>query len=241
MRSLRLFVPLALLLVALPAWAADQKVGFQDRVHKDPDGKEAKYILFVPHDYKADKAYPVILFLHGAGETGTDGKKQAAVGLGPAIRKQEKSFPYLAVFPQSQKRTWRAGSDDANRALAILEEVQKEFKIDPKRVYLTGLSMGGAGTWSLAIAHPEKWAAIVPICGPGDADAAAKIKDIPCWAFVGDADRPQLVEGLRKMIKALKDAGGKPKFTEYPGVGHNSWDRAYATKELWDWLALQKK
>ena len=126
----------------------------------------------MPHDYKGDKEYPLILFLHGSGETGTDGKKQTKVGLGPAMRKQEKTFPFFVLFPQSQKRTWKADSKDAKRALAILDEVQKEYKIDDKRLYLTGLSMGGYGTWSLAAKYPDRWAAIVPVCGGGDPDQA---------------------------------------------------------------------
>jgi predicted peptidase len=234
---------LALLLVGLyplTARAEDPKVGFMDRVHKDADGKEAKYVLFVPHDYKGDTEYPVILFLHGSGETGTDGEKQAKVGLGPAIKKEEKTFPFIAVFPQSQKRTWRADSDDAKRALDILAEVQKEYKTDSKRVYLTGLSMGGFGTWSLAEKYPQKWAAIVPICGGGDPKQAEMIKDIPCWCFHGEADSTVKIDSSIKMIDALKAAGGMPKFTTYPDVGHNSWDKAYATKELYEWLLMQK-
>jgi predicted peptidase len=214
--------------------------GFLDRVFKDASGAEARYILFIPHDYKGDRPYPLILFLHGAGETGTDGKKQAAVGLGPAIRKQEKSFPFIAVFPQSQKRTWQADSDDGRRALAILDLVQKEYKVDAKRVYLTGLSMGGYGTWSLAARHPERWAAIAPICGGGDPKQAVKIKHIPCWCFHGDADKAVPVTRSREMIEALKAAGGQPKYDEYPGVSHNSWDRAYGTKELYEWLLKQQ-
>lgn len=220
--------------------AADKdEHGFLDRVFKQSDGGEAKYILFVPHGYKGDKPFPLVLFLHGAGETGTDGKKQAAVGLGPAIRKEEKTFPFIAVFPQSQKRTWQAGSDDAKRALDILAEVQKQYKVDPKRIYLTGLSMGGYGTWSLAAAHPDRWAAIAPVCGGGDPKQAAKIKDLPCWCFHGDADKAVAVTRSRDMIEALKKAGGSPKYDEYPGVGHNSWDRAYGTKELYEWLLKQ--
>jgi predicted peptidase len=240
MRKKSWLIVLALLLAPLAARAEDAKTSFLDRVHKDPDGKEAKYVLFIPPDYKGDKAYPVILFLHGAGETGTDGKKQAATGLGPAIKKDEKAFPFIVVFPQSQKRTWQADSDDAKRALDILAAVQKEYKTDPKRLYLSGLSMGGSGTWSLAAKYPEKWAAIVPMCSGGNAESAAKIKDIPCWYFLGDADSPKTVENSRKMIAALKEAGGKPKFTEYPGVGHNCWDKGYATKELFEWLLMQK-
>src|SRR6266436_3145856 len=105
--------------------AAEKKgTGFLDRVHKDPDGKEAKYVLFVPEGYKADKPYPLILFLHGAGETGTDGKEPSQVGIGPAIKKQQKTFPAFAIFPQSQKRTWQVDSGDGKRALAILAETE---------------------------------------------------------------------------------------------------------------------
>ena len=158
------------------------------QTHTDSDGKKAEYVLFIPHDYKSEKAFPLILFLHGAGETGKDGKKQSEVGLGPAIKKQEKSFPFIAVFPQSQKRTWQAESLDAQRALDILSEVRKKYNVDDKRIYLSGLSMGGYGTWSLATKYPDRWAAIVPICGGGDPKQAAKLKDIPCWCFHGDKD-----------------------------------------------------
>ncbi len=220
--------------------AADNKdVGYVDRVFKDADGKESKYVVFVPHDYKGDKAYPLILFLHGAGETGTDGWKQESVGLGKAIKKQQKTFGFIAVFPQAQKRTWQADSEEGKRAMAILEQVEKEYKVDSKRIYLTGLSMGGYGTWSFAVKYPDKWAAIVPICGGGDPKEAAKIKNIPCWCFHGEADKAVNVQRSRDMIEALKAAGGMPRYSEYPGVGHNSWDKAYGTPELYDWLLQQ--
>jgi predicted peptidase len=222
-----------------PARAADKiEHGFLERVYKGADGSEAKYAIFVPHDYKGDKPYPVILFLHGAGATGTDGKRQVS-GIAAYIRRNEQTFPCLVVFPQSQKRTWRADSEDGKRALAILAGVEKQYKADTKRVYLTGLSMGGFGTWSLAAAHPEKWAALVPICGGGDPKQADKIKHIPCWCFHGEADPTVKVDRSRDMIKALKATGGDPKYTEYPGVGHNSWTNAYATKELYEWLLKQ--
>jgi predicted peptidase len=238
LRTLPLFFVAWLGLAALAR--ADDKHGFLDRVYKDADGKEAKYVLFIPKDYDGKKAYPLILFLHGAGETGTEGKKQAEVGLGKAIKEQADTFPFITVFPQSQKRTWKADSDDGKRALAILDETEKEYKVDKKRVYLTGLSMGGFGTWSMAETFPEKWAAIVPICGGGDPKSAEKIKNIPCWIFHGDADNAVKVDRSRDMKKALETAGGKPIYTEYAGVGHNSWDKAYATKELYDWLLKQE-
>ncbi|MFL5241041.1 MAG: prolyl oligopeptidase family serine peptidase [Gemmataceae bacterium] len=227
------------LLIAPALARAEDKVehGFLNRVHKDADGKEAKYIVYVPKAYTGAKPFPLILFLHGAGETGTDGKKQAEVGLGKAIKHEGDSFSFIAVFPQSQKRTWKADSEDGKRAIAILDEVEKAYKVDKKRVYLTGLSMGGYGTWSFAAAYPDRWAAIIPICGGGDPNTAEKIKNIPCWCFHGDKDQAVNVEQSRRMVKALKDAGAKEvEYTEFPGVGHNSWDKAYATKDLFGWL-----
>ncbi len=217
--------------------------GFLERTYKDADGNEAKYVLFVPYSYsnKAKKPYPLILFLHGSGQTGTDGRKQATGGLGLVVKNSEINFPFFVLFPQSQNRTWQADSEDAKRAMDILAEVEKEYKIDSKRIYLTGLSMGGFGTWSLAIAHPDKWAAIVPICGRGDTSKAEVIKNLPCWCFHGSDDHTVPVEGSREMIAAITKAGGKPKYTEYPGVGHNSWDRAYGTPELFRWLLTQHK
>jgi predicted peptidase len=226
----------------LPARAGEKvQTGFVPRVFKDTEG-ESKYVVFVPHSYTPDKQYPLILFLHGAGERGDDGDRPVKQGIGNAItfKNGEKSFQFFVIFPQCRKgANWQATGLDARRALAMLNEVQKEYKIDNNRVYLTGLSMGGFGTWSLAAADPTRWAAIVPICGAGDPSQASKIKDIPCWAFVGSKDSPKLVEGTRNMVEAMKKAGGEPRFTEFPYVGHNSWDPAYATPELYPWLLKQ--
>jgi predicted peptidase len=240
MALLKLLLIAAALLGCLSfARAADKDTGFLHRVHTDPDGKSARYVLFVPLSFHGEKHYPVILFLHGAGETGNDGKRQSQVGLGPAIRKQTKTFPFITIFPQSQKRTWQAGSPDAERALAILAEVQKEYKVDTSRIYLTGLSMGGFGAWSLAVKYPDRWAAIAPVCGGGDPRRADKIKDIACWCFHGADDPVVPVAQSRAMIKAIEKAGGHPKYTEYPRVKHNSWDKAYGTAELYPWMLEQ--
>jgi predicted peptidase len=224
------------------AQADESRRGFISKTYKGDKG-ESKYAVFVPLDYTDAKEYPLILFLHGSGERGSDGEAQVKQGIGSAIKFKgnEKKFPFIVVFPQAAAGgNWRAGGADAERALAILAEVQKTYKVDSKRVYLTGLSMGGFGTWSLAAAHPDKWAAIVPICGGGDPKTAAKIKDIPCWCFVGDKDAPFLLEGCRSMIKALKEAGAEPRYSEFPYVGHNSWDCAYVTPELYPWLLSHK-
>ncbi len=219
--------------------AAD--TGFVDKTYKNADGSESKYVVFVPHDYKPDKASPIILFLHGSGETKGGKKMPIEVGLPPAVKKREKAFPFFVVIPQSEKRNWRADSEDANRALKMLETTEKDYKTDPNRVYLSGLSMGGFGTWSLAAKYPERWAAIVPVCGGGDPKSADSIKNIPCWCFHGDKDPAVKVEQSRIMIEALKKAGGSPKYDEYPGIDHNSWDKAYGTDELYVWLGKQVK
>jgi predicted peptidase len=214
--------------------------GFLDRVYRAPDGSEAKYVVFIPRDYDGGKAFPLILFLHGSGAIGTDGRSHVQGGLAKAIRDREATFRFIAVFPQAHFGGWEAGSKDGQRALAILDEVQKRFRVDRTRVYLTGLSMGGEGTWSLAAAHPGRWAAIVPICGGGDPKVAPKIKDIPCWCFHGDADRVIPVKLSRVMVRALRQAGGQPLYHEYPGVDHNCWERAYATPDLYEWLLEQR-
>jgi predicted peptidase len=240
--SLSVWVTAALALSA----SAQDKHGFVKKTHKNADGTESPYVVFVPHAYDGKTEVPVILFLHGAGETKGGKQQPMEVGIGPAIKKLEKTFGAIVVIPQAETRGWQADGPNAKRALAMLDATMKEYKIDAKRQYLTGLSMGGFGTWSIAAAHPDRWAAIAPICG-GVRDAkdvekvAEKIKDIPCWCFHGDEDAAVKVELSRTMIDALKKAGGKPKYTEYPKVGHNSWDKAYAEKEFFPWLLEQKK
>jgi predicted peptidase len=237
--------------LAMTARAAD--TGFLDKSYESPDGKTFQYVLFVPHDYKKGTPTPTILFLHGAGETkpkeGSQPKGKpkmpVEVGIGTAIKKREKSFPFITIIPQAPVRGWQAGGDSAKMALGILADVEKNYSVDPKRTYLTGLSMGGFGTWSLAAAMPDKWAAIVPICGGvrgnSQKEVAEKIKDIPTWVFHGGSDPTVPVTQSKDMVAALEKAGGHPKYTEYPGVGHNSWDKAYDTDDLYKWLLEQKK
>jgi predicted peptidase len=215
--------------------------GFLDRIYTDAAGERHRYVVFVPDGYEASHQFPLILFLHGKGECGTDGIRQTQVGLGPAIRRQIHSFPFIVVFPQSEQGNWWPETPDARRALAILDEVKSQYSVDPERLYLTGISLGGFGAWWLAEAYPEMWAAIVPICGGGNPKEAAKIKDIPCWCFHGGQDRSVPVSASRLMVEALRRVGSNPKYTEYSGVGHNSWNKAYAEKELFSWLSAQHR
>ena len=241
---MRLLSALAVLGVLGMATAGGDKpkTGFVDKTHKNADGSESPYVVFVPHAYDGKTPIPVILFLHGAGETKGGKMTPVQQGLAPHIKgRREKTFPAIVVIPQAETRGWQADGPNGRRAIAMLDATMKEYKTDPDRVYLTGLSMGGYGTWHAAFTHPDRWAAIVPICGRGDPSKAAAIKDLPTWVFVGDKDKDELVKGNREMVGALKQAGGRPRYTEYPGVGHNSWDMAYGTKELWTWLLEQKK
>jgi len=225
----------ALALFSLMLGAGQTRSGFVNKIFKDPGG-DVKYVVFVPKDYTGQREYPVILFLHGSGQTGTDGKKQTEGALAKAIRGTKGQFPFITVFPQSQKGGWRAHSAEGKRAIAILDEVEKNYRTDKKRVYLTGLSMGGSGTWSLAGAHRERWAAIAPICGVGNSKDVEKLKNIPCWSFWGDKDKSTVVESNRTMVNVLKTAGAEIRHNEYRGVGHNAWDRAYAAAELYAWF-----
>ena len=221
-----------------------------------------KYQVYVPADWSKDKRWPVILFLHGAGERGEDGLLQTQVGIATAIRTHADRFPCIVVIPQCRKNIWWTDPAMEAQALKALEQSMKEFKGDPDRVYLTGLSMGGYGTWSLASKYPGRFAALAPICGgvrppergtsspeapSGDpkadpyAEVARKVGKTPVWIFHGGADSTVPPSESRKMNDALKAAGGNVKYTEYAGVGHNSWDRAYAEPEFMPWLLSQRR
>jgi predicted peptidase len=216
---------------------------------KDGD-KEYPYWLYVPKN--ARKGSPLILFLHGSGEREGGAKGPHEVGLGPAIAKQQ-NFPFYVLIPQfSKKGSWKADGDDARRTMKLLDSVVKAYDIDTKRLYLTGLSMGGNGTWEQAVAYPKKWAAIAPVCGyflkmgngyPGlGEDKLQSIKDIPCWCFHGDKDSAVNVKQSREAMRILWAAGGHPNYTEFPGINHNCWDLTYANPELYKWfLAHQLK
>jgi predicted esterase len=225
----------------LPTPTADKQMspGFHLRTVKTEQG-ERKYTVYVPEGYDGSKIYPVILFLHGSGERGQDGIIPAQVGLGPAIVHRPGGAAALVVFPQA-RQTWAANSADSKAALAALADVMTAYATDPKRVVLTGLSMGGRGSWELACDGPERFAAVVPICGPGRPDQASRMKNLPVWSFCGDADRATTVLGIRTMIETLKREGAGARLTEYRGVGHNSWDRAYNDPELIDWMLAARK
>jgi len=215
--------------------------GFCDKVFREADGSESRYVVFVPPDYTGDKTVPAILFPHEAGSRGTDGRSQTEGGLANAILKKKENFPFLVIFPQAREgEDWTPQSAGGRRALRILKQVQSEYRIDRDRVALTGVSMGGQGTWSLAAAEPDRWSAIVPICHGWQPNQAPRLRGISCWCFHGDADEVIPASQSREMVRAIQEAGGKPLYQEFIGVDHNHCaDHAYAMRELYEWLLLQ--
>jgi len=204
------------------------------------EGATRRYAVWVPPDYTPAKRWPVILFLHGKGECGDDGERQTTVGLGKALREHPERFPALVVMPQIPVgRRWQGPALEL--ALAALEATMNEYAADPDRVVGTGLSLGGYGTWALGARCPERFAALVPICGGGDPADAARLARVPIWCFHGDADKAVPVERSRQMVEAVRAAGGSVRYSELAGVGHNSWDAAYGDAEVIAWMLAQKR
>jgi predicted peptidase len=203
------------------------------------DGTERRYVVYVPRQYDPEKKWPLILFLHGAGERGNDGLLQTEVGIGRAIRKHADWFPCLVLMPQCPERMWWDGArKDVEQTL---EKTLREYNIDPDRVYLTGLSMGGYACWMYGAEHAEKFAALMPICGGGREKDASSLATLPIWAFHGASDDVVSPEESRKMVKAVRDAGGNIQYTEFEDTGHNSWDKAYGEEKHIKWLLQQRR
>lgn len=241
-----------ILLAASTAHAKKRETGFLDRTVV-VNGTSYKYQVYVPADWSSKKKWPIILFLHGAGERADDGMFQTQVGIGRAIREHRDRFPAIVVLPQCRKDHWWAQFPMDDQAIAALDAASKEFHGDSNRAYLTGLSMGGYGTWHLAAKYPGRFAAIVPICGgvlmpdaariqPAEdvspyAEAAKKVGGkTPTWIFHGADDPVVPVTESRKMNDAMKTLGGDVRYTEYPGVGHDSWVKAYDEADLFTWM-----
>ncbi|MBI3652885.1 MAG: prolyl oligopeptidase family serine peptidase [Acidobacteria bacterium] len=218
------------------------------------------YQVYVPANWTPKQKWPVVLFLHGAGERGSDGLIQTEVGIGTAVRRHAERAQCVIVFPQCLAHHWWTEAEMQTQALKALELAVKEFNGDPQRLYLTGISMGGYGTWAMAAAQPGKFAALAPVCGgvrvpqrlaeqfklsATQSDdpytpMAQKIGKTPVWIFHGSADTTVPTTESRQMNEALKATGGNVKYTEYEGVGHNSWEKAYAEAEFFNWLLAQK-
>jgi predicted peptidase len=256
----------ALVALAIPACATacagaprddrpGQPTGFLDRTVAY-QGAPYRYQVYVPPTHSPDRAWPVILFLHGAGERGTDGLRPTHTGLAGTIRWQREWFPAVVVFPQvAWPDSFWAGAAEAI-ALQALDAAVAEFHGDPDRIYLTGLSMGGFGTWRTAAEHPDRFAAIVVAAGglpdplPVGAPAAvadphgyvaSRVRDVPAWIFHGAADSATLAD-TRLLVAALRHLEADVRYTEYAAAGHDeSWQRAFDDPELWQWVFGQRR
>jgi predicted peptidase len=217
---------------------------FSVTVPSDSGDKETTvyYLLFTPNDYKPDgKPWPLLLFLHGYGESGDNELDRLKIHGPPQLVDSRPEFPFIVVTPQCpplpREMAKIRGAWQSEQLIQLLDHVSKELNVDPSRVYVTGLSMGGFGTWRLAAAHPDRFAAAVPICGGGEPNEMAKaLKGVPIWAFHGAQDTIVPLAQSEDMVNAVRAAGGDVRLTVYPDVGHASWKRAYASQELYDWL-----
>jgi predicted peptidase len=259
-RGLILLILTGSVMLTWPARARQDGEMFQNRAITIGT-TEYHFRVFTPKGWTKKKKSPVILFLHGAGERGDDNLAQTKVGIGPAILRQQETLPFIVVLPQCPRNRWWTEPDMQAQALKALEQTVKEFNGDPLRTYLTGLSMGGYGSWIMAAGNHSLFAAVAVVCGgvrppPGinvpqpsngltaAADpygaVAAKIGKTPVWVFHGGADPVVPVSESRKMVEAIKAAGGGVRYSEYEGVGHNSWDMAYGEAEIFPWMLGQK-
>ena len=195
-----------------------------------------KYLLYVPPDYSSGMPVPLMLFLHGAGERGNDLDIVKKLGP-PRLIEEGRTFPFIVVSPQCHANRWW----DAEDLNVLLEEIEQTYTVDANRIYVTGLSMGGFGTWTLGVTYPEKFAALVPICGWGEPFAAFRLKDMPIWAFHGAKDPIVPLSKGQEMVEAVQRAGGSPRFTVYPEAEHDSWTETYNNPELYDWLLQQTR
>ena len=195
-----------------------------------------QYLLYLPPNYDAGKKWPLLLFLHGAGERGDDLDLVKVHGP-PKLIEQGKDFPFIVVSPQCPKgRRW-----EPTALIALLDEIEKDYSVDSDRIYVTGLSMGGFGSWALASFAPERIAAIAPICGGGETYWARRLTKIPVWAFHGGKDRVVPMERSKVMVEAVKKSGGDAKLTIYPDAGHDSWTETYNNAKLYEWLLEQHR
>jgi predicted peptidase len=193
---------------------------------------DSNYLLYLPDGYEfKGKPWPLVMFLHGSGERGTDIDAVKRNGP-PMLVEAGKKFHFILLCPQCQEWIYW----DNKFLMALLDEIESKYNVDKNREYLTGLSMGGNGTWSLAIEYPERFAAIAPISASGEPDDVCALKNVPVWVFHGEKDDLVPIKEDADMVNALKQCGGDVKFTIYSDVGHGAWVEAYNNPELYDWL-----
>ncbi len=193
---------------------------------------QCNYLLFLPETYAAtEEPWPLILFLHGSGERGADLNLVKEHGVAKILESRA-DFPFIVVSPQSPSEEWW----HMEVLVVLLDEIEEKYRVDKNRIYVTGLSMGGFGTWRLAEENPHRFAAIAPICGGGNPFTAQKIKHLPVWTFHGAKDKIVPISRSREMVRALKKLGNPVKFTVYPEAGHDSWTQTYENPDLYAWF-----
>ncbi|MCX6866784.1 MAG: prolyl oligopeptidase family serine peptidase [Verrucomicrobia bacterium] len=233
------YVILSFILAATRLLAADPTPGKQVEQTLKLEGKEISYLLYLPANYSATSKVPLMLFLHGRGESQGPLSVVAKWGL-PARVEHGYAYPFVIASPQCPTNEFWDQANQQQLLLGLLDHLVKTMSIDADRVYLTGLSMGGYGSWRLAADHPERFAAVVPICGAGNPADAEKLKQLPIWAFHGNEDRVVPLQKSQEMVEAITKSGGaKVRFTILEHIGHHSWDAAYASPDLYEWLARQ--
>ena len=210
----------------------EHKLAFSSTITKTVD---LKYHLYLPDGYGEEqgKSWPLVLFLHGAGERGDDLEMVKIHGLNK-IRTGRPDMPFILLSPLCPENSWWTEQLDGVKAL--LDEIKDTYAVDERRVYLTGLSMGGQGSWHLATRHPESFAAVAPICGWGQPYLACQFKDLPVWAFHGAKDQVVPVSESERMVAAVQECGGDARLTVYPEAYHDSWTVTYTNPELYEWL-----
>ena len=233
---------------------------FTAETYRNSRNQTMPYRLFVTPAYDKRNQYPLVLWLSGAAGRGSNNLNQISFGnvLGAHVwttPENQTKHPCFVIAPQCpENQTWSEGHDPVTNnpegkepaaplllALEIVRDLQKRFRIDERRLYVAGQSMGGFGTWSVIERFPKMFAAAIPLCGAGDPTQAAKLTKIAIWAFHGARDEAVSVEGSRSMIKAIRKAGGNPKYTEYPDTNHDVWTKAFNEPELLPWVFAQKR
>jgi len=223
------------ILLGLSSVAAQQK---EFKVELKPV-LEMQYLLYLPDGYESDSEaeFPLLLFLHGGGSSGDDIEMLKRSGLAGKIE-EGKSFPFMVLSPQNphSRKFW-----NETALITLLDKIQKEYRVDPSRVWVAGLSRGGYGAWRMAIQYPERFAALVAVCGETPDHYARWLGDMPIWVFHGEDDRTISIKESDEMVAALKKNGNPVRYTRYPDTGHNAWDQAFSDPELYKWLLAQKK
>lgn len=198
-----------------------------------------KYLIYLPEEYvDGGESMPLLLFLHGGGESGTDIEKVKKHGP-PMLIEKGKDFPFIVLSPQNKhvKKYW-----DEQAVIALLDHMIETQNIDQSRIYLSGMSRGGYGAWQLAIQYPEKFAALIAICGVAPSPYAGWIdKNMPIWVFHGEDDPVIPISESERMVKALENKGYQVKFTRYPNTGHDSWTETYNNEMIYEWMLNQRR